>query len=247
MTMAGGEIYHVKLNSVSSGWTHIHSLSRAVWTASLTTANSGLRLNKIVFKRRGCTRGGFYHFSSPGPCKCKFSAHERGSQSGCALGGETPTSLAILPAHLSLSAFLCSRPDPSVQGVCKEDKHIFSLVAWIGDFSLGQDRWEGSWSSHPGHVMLLFEKRHPGPVMLDKGHQKVTILQGPYQFPTNCLALSIPSLRGHFACSLAQVCGLPAGWVPAWGPDLAFCNWSFYLKATLGKSMVLTPAALWRQ
>lgn len=37
-----------------------------------------------------------------------------------------PTSLAILPAHLSLSAFLYSRPDPSIQGFCKEDKHLFA-------------------------------------------------------------------------------------------------------------------------
>lgn len=112
---------------------HIHIHSLGIWTASLTTANSASRVNKITSKRRGCPQGGFRNFSSPGLCKCEVSAHERNGlhewPRARLCTGRGDANFSGNCASLSHPfCFLCSRPDPSVQGFCKEEK-VFSLVA----------------------------------------------------------------------------------------------------------------------
>lgn len=56
----------------------------------------------------------------------KEMACSGGPEPGCSLGGEVPTSLAILPAHLALSVFSAAKPDPSTQRFHKEDKCLFT-------------------------------------------------------------------------------------------------------------------------
>ena len=59
--------------------------------------------------------------------------------------------------------------------------------------------------------MLLFEKRHPGPVSLDKGHHP----PGTLPVPSKLWALSVPSLRGHFPAPWRRCAGcLLAGALP---------------------------------
>ena len=142
-----------------------------------------------------------------------------------------------------ISPFLLSvlRARPKRPEVCKEDKCLFT-----SGLNQGLDGREGNWLSHTSCVILLLEKWHPGPSMLDKGpHAAGTIpipvpskLSGTLSSQPERTLCLLPSTGVSAPCWLGSCLG-------GWGGGkaaLAFCNRSFYLKATLGKSTVLTQA-----
>lgn len=126
----------------------------------------------------------------------KETGSASGPQPGWALEGEMPISLAILPATFRPLCFLCSRPDPSIQGFYKEDKCLFT-----GGLNQGlqpRSKWESKRSSH-----LLFENWRPGPGIWDKSHHPPGTIPSPSK------------LCGKHKCAVS----LPAGSV-SWGQIL---------------------------
>lgn len=189
MTMAGGEIYHVKLNSVSSGWTHIHTHTLSLslflsqserpclqqpilvwgWTKSSLREEGVQEVDSVTFPLQGCASVN--------------SVLTREAHSQAVLWEGRCQLLWQFCQPISAFLLSCTPGQTQASRGFVRKTNIFSLVAWIRDFSRSLDRWKGNWSSHPGHVMLLFEKRHPGPVTLDKGHDPPGTLPVPSKLP----------------------------------------------------------------
>lgn len=219
----------------------IHTCPKPEWPP-YTTAKSSFKVNKIIVKRRECSQGGIYNSSSPGVCASmnsmlvKETSCSGGPEPDCALKEEMQ---AILQAHLTLSVFCAPGQTQTSKGFVRKT-NVFSLVAQTRDFSWRLNKVRRQLVYHPS-MILLFENWHPDPGMLDKGHHPLGTIPSPSK---RCGTLSP---KPEKILSQAQVCCVPAGWVPVPRPDTVFRNRLFYLKATLGKSTVLTQATVWNQ
>lgn len=162
-------------------------------------------------------------------------------QSQALLWEERSKPLRQFCQHTSPFLFCAAGQAQAFRGFVKKT-NVFSPVAYIRDFSRGLDRWEATdvatylcdtalWelTSRPWHV-----RQRPS---YSRDHAQSFQTVWHFMFEVWEVA----------SCSQAQVSCLPADRIPAPGPDLAFCHRSFYLKAGLGKSTILTQATIWRQ